>query len=119
MSSHLWPLVLKCSPTGSLTFFGLNGRAVVVDPSAEVTCFTIILLKADFATDEIDAVGCAAKGVAKYLVGATHDGASKTVRVGAVSAQKASGTGTRPKTTSRQRAALPCPHHHVLKNKIG
>uniref|UniRef100_K1PKD0 Uncharacterized protein n=1 Tax=Magallana gigas TaxID=29159 RepID=K1PKD0_MAGGI len=33
---------------GLLDFFGLYGRAVIVDPSAEVTCFTDVLLRADY-----------------------------------------------------------------------
>lgn len=54
---------------------------MVVDSSAEVICFTNVLLRANFATDEIDHVVCAERRVAKYLVGATSDGALKTVRV--------------------------------------
>lgn len=88
---------------GLLDFFGLYGRAMVVDPSAEVTCFTDVLLRADFATDEIDAVVCAARSVAKYLVRATRGGAFKTVRVGAVFAQKAPDIGTCFKTAVWQR----------------
>lgn len=37
--------------------------------------------QANFATDEIDEAVCATRRLAKYLVGATHDGAFKTVCV--------------------------------------
>lgn len=90
MSSHLWPLVLKCSPTGSLIFFGLYGRAVDVESSAKVTCFTNVQLRANFATDESNAVVCAARHVSKHVVGATRDKGFITVRAGAVLAQNAS-----------------------------
>lgn len=78
-SFYLWPLIFKCSPTGSLIFC-LYGRTVVVDSFVEVTCFPHALFKANLATDEIDAVVCATRHVPKYLVGATRDGAFKTVR---------------------------------------
>lgn len=54
---------------------------MAVDSSAEAICFTNVLLRANFATDEIDHVVCAERRVANYLVGATSDGALKTVRV--------------------------------------
>lgn len=56
---------------------GLKRRAVVVDSSEEVVFFTNVLLRANFATDEIDQVVHAESRVAKYLVGATSDGALK------------------------------------------
>lgn len=114
---HVFPFVagsIKMFSDGLLDFCGLYGRTVVVDPSAEVTCFANVLLRADFATDEIDAVVCAARSVAKNLVGATRDGAFKTVCVGAVFAQQASGIGTCFKTTIWQRVVYSCPHYHVL-----
>lgn len=82
-----------------MIFIGLHGKAVVVDYSAEVTCLTNVLLRANFATNEIDTVVCAARRVAKYLVCATRDGAVKTVRVEAVLAQKAYDIKTSFKTT--------------------
>lgn len=54
-----------------LIFF--YGRAMVIDPSAEVACFINVSLRATFATNEIDAVICAARPVANYLVCATSD----------------------------------------------
>lgn len=78
-------------PDGLLDLSGLYGRVMVVDSSAEVICFTNVLLRANFATDERDAVVCVTRHVGKYLVGATPDGAFKTVHVGTVLAQKASG----------------------------
>lgn len=54
--------------------------------------------QAHFATDEIDEADCATRRLAKYLVGATRDVAFKTVCVGAVLAQKASGIRTCFKT---------------------
>lgn len=60
-------------------FLGLYGGAVIVDSSAEVICFIYVLLRADFATDEMDAVVCSARRVAKYLAGATVNWAFKTV----------------------------------------
>lgn len=44
-------------------------RAVVVDSCMEVTCFTNVLLRANFETNKINAVVCAARHAAKYLVG--------------------------------------------------
>lgn len=58
------------------------------------TCFTNVLLGANFATDEIIAVICASKLVAKYVVEAIRDGAFTAVRVGAVLAQIISGIRT-------------------------
>lgn len=99
---HVFPFLathIKMFPDGLLHFFGLYGRAVVVDLSAEVTCFTNVLLWANSATDEIGAIVCAARLVARYLEGATHDEAFKTVRVGAVLVQKASDIRTCLKTS--------------------
>lgn len=59
---------------------------MVIDPSAEVACFINVSLRATFATNEIDAVICAARCVTKYFVGAICDGAFKTVRVGVLRA---------------------------------
>lgn len=59
--------------------------------------------QANFATDEIDEAVCATRRLAKYLVGATRDGAFKTVCVGTMLAQKASGIRTCFKTTIGQR----------------
>lgn len=58
-------------PDGLLDLFSLYGR--IVDSSAEVTFFTNVLVRANFATGAIDAVVCAAKRVAKYLLSATRD----------------------------------------------
>lgn len=55
----------------------LPGRTMVVDSSAKVTCFVKVLLKANFAVDMIQAIVCATRYVAKYVVGATHNGATK------------------------------------------
>lgn len=74
----------------SLIYFGSYGTAEVVDSSR----FTNVLLRANFATYEINAAVCAARLVAK-VVGAT--------RVGVVLAQKASGIRTYFKTTIWQR----------------
>lgn len=52
---------------------------MAVDFFAEVTCLPNALFKANLATDEIDAVICATRRVAKYI-GATRYGAFKTVR---------------------------------------
>lgn len=90
-SFYLWPLIFKSSPTVSLIFW-LYGRTVVVDSFAGVTCFPNALFKANIATDEVDAVICATRRVAKYLVG------FKSVRVGTVLAQKASDIRTCFKT---------------------
>lgn len=51
--------------------------------------FPQCMLKANLTTDEIDAVVCATRRLANYLVGAPRDGAFKTVRFGTVLAQKA------------------------------
>lgn len=76
-----------------LLFFGLYNRAVVVASSANVTCFTDVLLRANFATNETDAAVSQTKHVANYVT--THDGAVKTVRVGVVLAQKAFGMASK------------------------
>lgn len=87
---------------------------MVVDPPAEVTCFTNVFLCANFATDEIDVVVCVAIRVAIYLVDATRDGAFKTIRADAGLAQKASDIRTCFKTSIWQRVVQFCPHYHVL-----
>lgn len=71
---HVFPFVatrIKIFLDGFLDFFSRYGKAVVIYPSPEVTRFTDALRRANFATDEIDAVVCAARRVAKHLVGAT------------------------------------------------
>lgn len=50
-----------------------------------------VYLRANLSTDFIDAVDCATRRVAHYFVGTTLNGATKTVSVGAVLAQKAFG----------------------------
>lgn len=67
-----------------------NDRVVNIYPSAEVNCFTNVMLRANVAIDEIDAIVCAAN----VLANATRDRAFKTIRVGAVFTQKASDIGT-------------------------
>lgn len=89
------------------------GRALVVDPSAEENCFTNLLLRANFATDGWMQLS-AARRVAEYLVGATHDWPFKTIRVCAVPAQKASSIRTCFKTIW-QRVVLSHPNYYVLK----
>lgn len=80
MSSHLWPLILKCSPTGSLILFFVfiveRWLLILVRraPVSPTYCF-------DQTMPLIDAVVCAARHVAKYPVGATRHGAFKTVLV--------------------------------------
>lgn len=90
-------------PDGLHGFSGLYGRAVVVDPSEEVTCCTNIMFRTTFASDEIhvDALVCAARRVSKYLLAAICGGTFKTVRVGDVLAKRhrASGIRTSFKTT--------------------
>lgn len=49
------------------------------------------MLRANLATDEIDAVVCSARCVAQYFVGTTRNETFETVRVDAVLAQQASG----------------------------
>lgn len=66
-------------PDELLDFWGFfYGRELVVDSSADIICFTNVLFRANFVTDEIDEVVCATRRVSKYLVGATRDGAFKT-----------------------------------------
>lgn len=72
---------------------------MVGDSSTEVTCFPNALFKANLATDEINAIFGATRSVAKHLVGASRNGAFKTVRVGAVLVQKASDIRTCLKTS--------------------
>lgn len=50
---------------------------VVVDSSAEVTCFPNVLLRANLATDEIDTIVCATRHVVQYFVGTTQLPANK------------------------------------------
>lgn len=63
MASHI-----EMSPTGPY-LFGLYGRAVVNDSSVEFTCFTSVLYRANFATEEMDAVICNLQ----YIPGALCD----------------------------------------------
>lgn len=80
MSSHLWPLILKCSPTGSLILFFVfivERWLLILVRRAHVSptyCF-------DQTLPLTDTVVCAARNVAKYPVGATRHGAFKTVLV--------------------------------------
>ena len=56
---HVLPFVtlnVEMFPNGFIEFFGPNGRAVVINSPAEISCFTNILFGANFATDEINAV---------------------------------------------------------------
>lgn len=55
----------------------LSGRTMIVDSFAKVTCFAKVLLKANFAVDMIEAIVCATRSVAKYVLGATRNGATK------------------------------------------
>lgn len=50
---------------------------MVVDSSAKVTCFANVLRNANFAVDTIEAIVCATRRVAKYVVAATRNGATK------------------------------------------
>lgn len=88
MSSHLLPLRLKCSSTSSLNFFCHYVRTSVVN------CVLNVLLRANFATGDIDAVVCTTSRVDQYFASTTRNRASKTARVGFVLAKKVSGVWT-------------------------
>lgn len=76
MSSHLWPLKLKCSPTGSL-----NCLVLLVESSAEVTCLPNVSPRPNGATYDIDASVCVTRRFAQYFVRMTRNVATKTVLV--------------------------------------
>ena len=95
-------------------FFGLDGRTVVVDSSAEVSRFSNILLLTNPATDEINAVICLTGKIAQNFVAATYDGALKTVCVAAVFTEKTSSFRTSFKASVRQRVVQLGSHHHIL-----
>lgn len=75
-------------PDGLLDVFYLNVGSVVVDFSAEATCFPNVMFRANLATDDMDAVVCSTRCVAQYFVGTTFNGAYKTVRVVAMLAHR-------------------------------
>lgn len=51
-------------PDAHLNFIGLDGRTWVGNSCADVTCFPNVLLRANLAADEIDAVVGASRRVA-------------------------------------------------------
>lgn len=68
ISSNFWPLRLKSSLTDFFDFFCLNGKTMVVDSSAEITCFRNVLFWANLTNGKINEVVCATRCVVKDFV---------------------------------------------------
>ena len=108
---HVFPLVtiqIKMFCNWFNDSLGLNGYSVVINSSAEITCFTYVLFLTFLATDQINAIVSAAGRGSQYLIAISCYWTAENVRRPAEFAHEASLISARGETPDWQWVVQSC-----------